>query len=128
GNDVFVMESSFAANGTDTITDYQAGDTIDLSAALDLAFNVDTLISDTDADGILDTGDGVNDAFDPTLYVISDYVGLDDQGNLTLVGSTDVWAVVQDAGQPVSEVSISIDGYTFTLDAVFPPTDPTPSV
>jgi Ca2+-binding RTX toxin-like protein len=120
GNDVFRLEGSFAENGTDTITDYSAGDVLDLSAVLDLAFNVDTLVFDEDGDGTADAGDGILDAFDPSLYDIAQSVSINPDGQLAIAGGTDVWAVVRSGDPTNSDVAILVDGHVFTLANVFP--------
>jgi Ca2+-binding RTX toxin-like protein len=109
--DRYVGGASFADNGTDTITGYQAEDAVDLTAALGATFAALDLLDDATANGSVDLFAAGYLSYDATTGALS----VDTDGSAGEADSLNVWFIVQ------SSSSTAVTGDTFVGET--PPTD-----
>jgi Ca2+-binding RTX toxin-like protein len=109
--DHYIGGASFADNGTDTISGYQAEDVIDLTQALGATFAVLDLLDDATANGSADLFAGGYLSYDTTTGALS----VDTDGSAGEADSLNVWFIVQ------GSTSTAVAGDTFVGET--PPAD-----
>jgi Ca2+-binding RTX toxin-like protein len=134
--DHYIGGASFADNGTDTISGYQAEDLVDLTAALGATFDALDLLDDATANGSVDLFAGGYLSYDAATGALS----VDTDGLAGVDDILNVWFMVQGSSStavtgdtfvgetppadsitlaPAAEVAILVGSYTFlTPEAV----------